>query len=221
VNYSSLQQHIYHKHLLDILRSNRVDDMGIRGLLPALYLRLGQDSACYDYLKWWALHGKDSDSDLENTELPYLDIKDADPFESLDGFNIEYFNVTLRNMLLLLKWRLLCDVQGLDKARCVASGEQLVKLLDNIRSHMLSSATKKNAALMEDVDEGEDLSAYINELESQVNTLLKSESRRNKDHWEPGSQLSTTEEMDYMSSQTWDAWNETPGAFAWIRSRQA
>jgi hypothetical protein len=27
--------------------------------------------------------------------------------------------------------------------------------------------------------------------------------------------------MDYMSSQTWDAWNEIPGAFDWISSRQA
>jgi hypothetical protein len=103
----------------------------------------------------------------------------------------------------------------------VASGEQLAKLLDRVRSHMLSSATKKNAALMKDVDDGKDLSAYLNKLESQVNTLLNSESRRNKDHWEPGSQLSTAEEMDYMSSQTWDAWNETPGAFDWISSRQA
>jgi hypothetical protein len=103
----------------------------------------------------------------------------------------------------------------------VASGEQLAKLLDRVRSHMLSSATKKNAALMKDVDDGKDLSAYLNKLESQVNTLLNSESRRNKDHWEPGSQLSTAEEMDYMSSQTWDAWNEIPGAFDWISSRQA
>jgi hypothetical protein len=155
-------------HLLDILRSNRSDDMGIRGLIPSLYLRLGQDSACYDYLKWWALRGKDVDkmSDRELTKLPFLDIKDADAFESLDEFNIEYFNVTLRNMLLLLKWRLLCDVQALDKARYVASGEQLAKLLDQIRSHILSSATKKNAALMKDVDDGKDLSAYLNNLES-------------------------------------------------------
>jgi hypothetical protein len=111
-------------------------------------LRLGQDSACYDYLKWWALRGKDVDkmSDRELTKLPFLDIKDADAFESLDEFNIECFNVTLRNMLLLLKW--------------------LAKLLDQIRSHMLSSATKKNAALMKDVDDGKDLSAYLNNLES-------------------------------------------------------
>jgi hypothetical protein len=159
--------------------------------------------------------------DRELTKLPFLDVKDADAFESLDEFNIEYFNVTLCNMLLLLKWRLLCDVQALDKARYVASGEQLAKLLDQIRSHMLSSVTQNNAALMKDVEDGKDLSAYLNKLESQVNTLLNSERHRSKDHWEPRSQLSTAEETDYMSSQTWDAWNETPGAFDWIRSRQA
>jgi hypothetical protein len=107
----------------------------------------------------------DNMNDRELTELLFLDVKDADAFESLDEFNIEY-NVTLRNMLLLLKWRLLCDVQALDKARYAASGEQLTKLLDRIRSHMLSSATQKSAALMKDVDDGKDLGAYLNKLES-------------------------------------------------------
>jgi hypothetical protein len=62
------------------------------------------------------LHGKDADNmnDREIAKLPFLDIKNADTFESPDSFNIEHFNVTLRNMLLLLKWRLLCDVQALD-----------------------------------------------------------------------------------------------------------
>jgi hypothetical protein len=27
--------------------------MGVRDLIPALYIRLDQDQECYDFLKWW------------------------------------------------------------------------------------------------------------------------------------------------------------------------
>ena len=37
-------------HLLDMLRLNRKDNMGVRDLIPALYIRLDQDQECYDFL---------------------------------------------------------------------------------------------------------------------------------------------------------------------------
>lgn len=83
-------------HLLDMMRLNRSDNLGVRGLVPALYLRLGEDQACYDFLKWWYTRGCDGGYDFGNTDLPYLDIKDADIFESPDwemGFsNLSHFS---------------------------------------------------------------------------------------------------------------------------------
>ena len=43
-----------HSHLMHMLRLCRGDNMGVRDLVPALFLRLGRDQECYDFLKWWA-----------------------------------------------------------------------------------------------------------------------------------------------------------------------
>jgi len=61
------------EHLLDVLRLNHSDNIGVRDLIPSLYLRLGRDQDCYDFLKWWYI-GTDSHYDWGNTSLPYLNI---------------------------------------------------------------------------------------------------------------------------------------------------
>ena len=50
-------------HLLDMLRLCRGDNMGVRDSVPALYLRLGREQECYDFIKWWATMGEQSNYD--------------------------------------------------------------------------------------------------------------------------------------------------------------
>lgn len=50
-------------HLMDMLRLNRGDNMGVRDLVPALLLRLGRDQDCYDFVKWYQTMGQQGDYD--------------------------------------------------------------------------------------------------------------------------------------------------------------
>ena len=70
-----------HGHVTDILRLCRSDNMGVRDVLPALELRLGNDQQCYDFCKWWATTGQEGDYDWGNMDNPYLNVKDADVLE--------------------------------------------------------------------------------------------------------------------------------------------
>ena len=38
-------------HALDMLRLCRGDNIGVRDCIPAMFLRLGKDQACYDFIK--------------------------------------------------------------------------------------------------------------------------------------------------------------------------
>ena len=49
-NRTAMQTALY--HLLDMLRLDRLDTMGVRDLMPGLYIRLDQDQECYEFLKW-------------------------------------------------------------------------------------------------------------------------------------------------------------------------
>ncbi|KAL8976145.1 MAG: hypothetical protein Q9205_007795, partial [Flavoplaca limonia] len=70
------------EHVRDMLRLNRSDNMGVRDMLPALYVRLGRDQDAYDFIKWNGTTGSSRYYDWGNMDLPYLDVVDADVFES-------------------------------------------------------------------------------------------------------------------------------------------
>ncbi|KAK5737670.1 hypothetical protein LTR17_006532 [Elasticomyces elasticus] len=50
-------------HLLDMLRLCRGDNMGVRSLVPALYIRLGRDQDAYDFVRWYKKVDEDGDYD--------------------------------------------------------------------------------------------------------------------------------------------------------------
>ena len=52
-----------HSNVMDMLRLCRSDDIGVRDLVPALFLRLKRDQECYDYVKWYNTSGQDSHYD--------------------------------------------------------------------------------------------------------------------------------------------------------------
>ena len=49
-----------HDHMMDLLRLNHSDNMGLRFLLPAMQIRLSKDYEAYRYIKWWFIHDNDS-----------------------------------------------------------------------------------------------------------------------------------------------------------------
>ena len=60
-NYAAVEA--AHDHVMDILRLNHSDNMGVRDMVPSLKLRLGRDQECYDFCKWWATTGQEGDYD--------------------------------------------------------------------------------------------------------------------------------------------------------------
>jgi len=167
-------------HLLDMLRLNRSDNMGLRDLVPALHLRLGREQACYDFIKWWYTRAQDDDYDSGNTDLPHLDIENADAFESPNTLKMSYAALPHRAMLCLLKWRLQSDLQALKNTSIAAGDKVPAELLNGIRSHMLSPAAQNNTALMRDVENGRDIGGHISQLEQQVDALFDTLQDSNK-----------------------------------------
>lgn len=49
-------------HVMDMLRLCCNDNMGMRDLATALFLRLGRDHECYRFIKWWHLYGGNASS---------------------------------------------------------------------------------------------------------------------------------------------------------------
>ncbi|PKY02008.1 hypothetical protein P168DRAFT_240836 [Aspergillus campestris IBT 28561] len=97
---------------MEMLRLCRSDNVGVRGLIPSMMLRLHRDQECYDFIKWWAVVAKDPQYDFRNLDLPYLDIKDADVFEPVD-FCFGYDNLNQMVALMLLKVKLLLDLTAM------------------------------------------------------------------------------------------------------------
>lgn len=70
-------------HAMDCLRLCRSDNMGIRGLIPSMMIRLNKDQECYDFMKWWATSDPDGTYNWGDMSLPYLNIHGADATENI------------------------------------------------------------------------------------------------------------------------------------------
>ena len=112
--YDAIQKQL--EHALDMLRLCRSDNMGIRDLVPALYLRLNRDQECYDFIRWYCTTGEDSQYDWGDMDLGYLDIHDANAFEPLTGMVQRFSSLGMMNSLALLKVKLLLDLLALKSA---------------------------------------------------------------------------------------------------------
>ncbi|TMW67641.1 hypothetical protein Poli38472_011261 [Pythium oligandrum] len=74
------------KEGLDCLRLCRGDNMGVRNHVAAIYVRLNRFQEGYDFIKWWSTCDPDGTYEWGDTDLPYLDIKDADISEPVEIF---------------------------------------------------------------------------------------------------------------------------------------
>ncbi|KAM7193946.1 hypothetical protein V8F20_008216 [Naviculisporaceae sp. PSN 640] len=100
-------------HLMDMLRLCRSDNMGVRDIIPALMMRLGQEQRCYDFLKWWATCDPNGTYDWGDMSLPYLNIRNADVFEPIDDFRSGGLSLPQLAILTLLKLSLGLDLEYL------------------------------------------------------------------------------------------------------------
>ena len=212
-------------NLRDMLRLCRGDNMGVRDVVPALFLRLGKDQECYDFLKWYATTGQESDYDWGNMDLPFLDVQNADLFEPVDPFTRRFMDLSHVVAVTLIKIRLLLDVRTLQNS-AIVSHRVPQEVLDNIRTQLVSSVVAEH----KDILESNDQSAVIKKLESQVTKLYRAIQRESPYFWsallQPGAHLNarpaayspgSIEHMQLVLQYNYDSWLETPGAVELIR----
>ncbi|KAI4100165.1 MAG: hypothetical protein LQ339_005571 [Xanthoria mediterranea] len=202
------------EHVRDILRLCRSDNMGVRDILPSIYLRLGRDQDAYDFIKSSETTGFSSDYDFGDLNLPYLNIVDADVFESPHYLYGEFPTLAALVCVTLLKIRLLLDLVALMNAGCLAR-RLPQELLDRIKTFIPAVRTRPDQPL-------------------QVDELYVAVAKATKHFWpallDPGAHLTarpeitsrgTQDEMQVKLQYCYDSWIETPGSIDFIKTMSA
>jgi hypothetical protein len=199
-------------HSMDMLRLNRMDNQNMKSIVPSLYLRLRRDQDCYDFLKWWATTGQSPDY-----KGPQFNLKDQDALEPVIDFLKAFIPLSHVVSLTLLKARMLIDIRDIS-IRSRASGPQgPQRFASSITESKLDHFTSGRPEVLCD---------WLRRL---VMNLYIAISCANEHFWpallNPGNNLttkpngymrSTPEEMQVTLQECYNAWSETPGAFAII-----
>lgn len=216
-------------HIMGMLSLCRGDNQGVGDVVPALFLRLGKDQECYNFLKWWATTAEERDYDWGDMDLGYLDIKDADIFEDDNLYRRHYYSLSHAVSITLIKIRILYDLRNLQGVTVV--GETALfpqEILNNIRGNLVSTIVAGNKEIIDSNDQG----PAIKKLESQVAQLYKAVKKSNQYFWpaliRPGNNLKarpqpysrgTPDEMRLVLQYSYDSWLETPGAIDLIQEQ--
>ncbi|KAL2073457.1 hypothetical protein VTL71DRAFT_10781 [Oculimacula yallundae] len=216
------------KHALDLLRLNRSDNLGVRSAAPALFMRLGKDQECYNFIKWWETHDPDSTYDWADLTLIYLSTKNANPLESEEIFLGQYGKLSIAVTVVLIKLRLLLEVKSLQNVTLLRS-RLPSEILRDIQDIIAGPVLAKNRDIMSSADQR---FRTTTSLESQIDHLYQNTIKINTYFWpaliEPGSNLiarpeyfhcGTEEEMQISLQQCYDSWAETPGAIDFVREK--
>ncbi|KAI9695367.1 MAG: hypothetical protein M1820_008662 [Bogoriella megaspora] len=209
-------------HAMEMLRLCRRDHLGVRKLIPPLYLRLGKYQQCYDFLKWWQTTGTNPSYDWNATKSPYLDLQDEDIFEPVDIFCGKKGDLNYTVSATLLKIKLLSEIEILQRV----PQEQF----DNVRTEFVSSAVGERKDIM-NID-GQ--MALIKELQAQIETLYDAVEKLSGWFWTAltsgmDDYLTCPSEDAEVKAGKWDysavypvlhrcyrSWSETPGAITRI-----
>jgi hypothetical protein len=92
-------------HLRDMLRLCRGDNLGVRDIIPGLYLRLHRDQECYDFVKWYATEGSRGDYNWGDMDLPFLNLVGEDVMEEPQVFTGRWADAAHMIAVTLIKVR--------------------------------------------------------------------------------------------------------------------
>ncbi|CAG8898268.1 unnamed protein product [Penicillium egyptiacum] len=217
-------------HFMDMLRLCRSDNMGVRDLVPGLMLRLNKDQECYDFIKWWEVVSDNPRYDWGNTDLPYLDIKNADIFEPVERFCGQFPDLSHLSCLCLLKIKLLLEVMRLGQSTASLGPVVPREILDLIQSSIpqIPAVCVSHDIMSGDSDVRETM---VDKLKAQIDAVFNAVEEANEHFWpsliDPDLDLTeipesysagTVEEMILVLRYNYDAWTETPGAIDFIKA---
>ncbi|GLI79005.1 hypothetical protein PoHVEF18_007327 [Penicillium ochrochloron] len=218
-------------HFMDMLRLCRSDNMGVRHLVPGLMLRLHKDQECYDFIKWWAVVNENSQYDWGDTDLPYLDIKNADVFQPVEPLCSGFPDLSHLVCLALLKIKLLFELLRLQESTSSLGPTVPRELLDLIQSSIpQSTVIRASHEIM--TGDSDTRRALIEKLKKQIDVVFHAVQKANKHFWpgliDPDDYLKglpaaysrgSVEEVKLVLRWNYEAWEETPGAIGWIESQ--
>lgn len=218
-------------HLIHMLHLCQGDNQGIRWVAPALYLRLGLDQQCYDFLKWWAIFGERDGYHWDVTDDPFLRFIDTDVLESPEGMSMgPLIQLGHAACVVLIKVRILLDLQHILNVTRAFEGAMPREIIDEIRGSALVSSVVawRKDIIHASTDRTAELLLLVNR---QVMVLFRTVSIYNRAFWpalvEPDSgrerghdalSLRREEEAAITVKHNREAWIETPGSVEVIKS---
>ena len=214
-------------HAREMLRLCRGDNLGVRGQVPSLLLRMGRDQEAYDFIKWWVTRPKDYDFG-DNTQ-PYLNLQGEDALEPLnDNWRWES-SLSFPVEMTQLKLRLLLDVKNLADEMKKKKG----KMTDEEKKAYVEEEAASNIMLSRpDLIYQDDYTETLKKLEAQVEQGYQLVKKRNKHFWPailtpemfshryPGPYTpGSPEEAVLAFRESWYAWAENETVIAAMRNR--
>ncbi|KAK5119363.1 hypothetical protein LTR85_007719 [Meristemomyces frigidus] len=162
-------------HSRDMLRLAHFDNVEVRRLMPAMYMRLGLDQECYDFVKWWHFAMQDCRNDFQPA-TPYLTMKGEDIYEPIFYAEREIVSPDVGHMfaLTLLKVRVLVDLRTLQHSVQIAIDYEMgytPATLDHFRGKLVSSVLLHDPNLYQRITDMDGLKVSIATLESQITEL--------------------------------------------------
>ncbi|KAI3639490.1 hypothetical protein MIR68_002505 [Amoeboaphelidium protococcarum] len=122
------------EYFMEMLRLCRGDNIGVRQILPAIFLMLGTEQKCYDFIKWYTCY-PDDHYDWGNMELPYLHYKDHNFVDELPSeFVHKYAQIEMVLALALIKFRTLSTLK-----KSLQSGSDIAVVSPDLRRHLPES----------------------------------------------------------------------------------
>ncbi|PTB61689.1 hypothetical protein BBK36DRAFT_62512 [Trichoderma citrinoviride] len=220
-------------HLLDMMRLCRGDNMGLRDIIPALYVRLGRDQDAYDFVKWYATTGDESDYDWGDMSLPFLDTKNADVFEEPPSclMRTTFMDMSHAAALMLIKVRILLDLQAIQNARIALKGSIPTEVIEMIRGQLVGNIVGARQDIL--LAPPEQTSQLVDKIKKQIQALYKAVKTYNPHFWKllvndpdagvlrrPAHAYSprTEDEALLVLGYNYAAWYETPGAVDMLKS---
>lgn len=212
-------------HLRDMLRLSRTDNMGVRDMMPGLYIRLGRDGEAYDLCKWYATEGARGDYDWADMSLPFLDVKDADPLEDTDLWaGGSWPALSHASSVALILLRILLDLLAIQRATQGSPGGLPDDELNSIRANLVSPITRARPELL--TAAAEDTAARITALRKRIGAIYRAVDMYNPHYWpailkDPGPALVSTPGPYMLGSEpeafiivnyNIPAWYQTKGA---------
>lgn len=216
-------------HLMDMIRLSRRDEMGVRYYIPALMLRLNKDQECYDFMLWWKFTEGNSVYDWAESDPPYLDIQEADLFESPKPFCDESVDLSHLTCLCLLKIKLLLDIMRLEQSTASLGPIIPREIIDLIESSVPQSPVVRTSHDIMSGD-GDARKTVLKTLEVQIDEIFHAVDEANEHFWPAliDDKYASTEipechshgsEEEVAIFCSYRAWAETPGAIDFIKRK--